>query len=717
MAGGRTLEAAIRISGELDASLRRSIDSAVERLSRMSDGSLHAGDAMSRLSDTIADQRAVLKAAQRQYAAYVVSGNESSQAAQQLADSIRELSSDLNRNESRMREAQEAAQRLANEMDDADDSAGDAGDRLDDLDRAARNSGDGFTIAKGAISGLIANGLSALIGKCAEAASSLYGLADETREFRQDMATLETAYDNVGFSAETAGDTAKSLYKIIGEEDQSIEAANNIARMTKSQQDLNDWVKITAGTMGVYQDALPVESLAEAAGETAKVGKVTGTLADALNWNKDAAKMFADVMDEDVTTAEDAFNVVLQECTSEAERQAVITDTLIALYGDAADKYNETTASIQEARGATWDYTNAAAEMGERIEPVTAAVQDGFARIFNKMLELTQGVDFQALADKVQSGFSYVIDTVIPKVMDGFQWIIDHKDPILATITGIATAFAAWQIVSIVTRVVDKIKDFGGVIQAAKAGMAAFNAVLSANPIGIIITLVAGLVAAFIYLWNNCEAFRNFWISLWENIKTLFGQAAEWISTKLSELGAFFSNVFSGIGHVITQTFSAAWNAVGSFFSWIGDKLSWLSDRIASIPVIGSLYSGAKDAIGGLFGGGEVKAYAKGGFTDGLSIAGEAGMEAVISFDPRYRSQNLSYWAKAGQMLGAADFSLSGNSGGDSYHMGGVTFAPQITVTGMADKQSIMEAIEGEYPEFLDMLEEWWSGRGKPVYG
>ena len=121
--------------------------------------------------------------------------------------------------------------------------------------------------------------------------------------------------------------------------------------------------------------------------------------------------------------------------------------------------------------------------------------------------------------------------------------------------------------------------------------------------------------------------------------------------------------------------------------------------------------------MGGLFGGGEVKAYAKGGFTDGLSIAGEAGTEAIISFDPRYRSQNLSYWAKAGQMLGASDISLSEGSSGDSYNLGGVTFAPQITVTGMADKQSIMEAIRDEYPEFLDMLEEWWNGRGKPVYG
>ena len=74
------------------------------------------------LSNTMDSQRDALRAAQRQYAAYVLSGEESSQAAQELANSIRELSSDLNRNESRMREAQEAAQRLTREMDDADGS-------------------------------------------------------------------------------------------------------------------------------------------------------------------------------------------------------------------------------------------------------------------------------------------------------------------------------------------------------------------------------------------------------------------------------------------------------------------------------------------------------------------------------------------------------------------------------------------------------------------
>lgn len=709
----RELEASIRIGGDIDSSLRSAIDRAVDALSSLDHAALNAVDAASQLTDTLSDQRATLKAAQRQYAAYVLSGEESSQAAQELADSIRALSSDLNRNESRMREAQEAAQRLTREMDDADDSFDRAGDGIDDVGDAARDTEGGFTVMKGAISGLISNGISTLIGKCTEAVSSLFNLAEETREFRQDMATLETAYDQAGFSAETAGETWKNLYAIFGEDDRAVEAANNIARMADSQQDLDKWTKITTGIWGTYQDALPVESLAEAAGETAKVGTVTGTLADALNWNSDAAKMFADVMGGDVATAEDAFNVILGECTSEAERQAVITDTLIALYGDAADKYEETAGSIMDANKATADYTVATAEMGERIEPVTASVREGFARILNKILELTQGVDFQALAGQIQSGFSYVIDTVIPNLVNGFQWVLDNKDPILAAISGIAAAFAAWKIVGIVTTVIDKIKALGGVISAVKTGMATLNAILAANPIGIVITLVAGLVAAFVYLWNNCEGFRTFWINLGETIKSVAGAFGENVRA-----------VFSGIRDAISGAFNSAREAIGSFFSWVGEKLSWLNDRIESIPVIGSLYSGAKNLIGGaadaisgwIFGGDEAKAYAKGGFTDGLSIAGEAGTEAIISFDPRYRSQNLSYWAKAGQMLGASDISLSEGSGGDSYNLGGVTFAPQITVTGMADKQSIMEAIRDEYPEFLDMLEEWFVERGRTTY-
>ena len=113
--------------------------------------------------------------------------------------------------------------------------------------------------------------------------------------------------------------------------------------------------------------------------------------------------------------------------------------------------------------------------------------------------------------------------------------------------------------------------------------------------------------------------------------------------------------------------------------------------------------------------------YATGGITDGVSIAGEDPRyphEYIISLNPAYRAQNLSYWAQAGQMLGAdvSDFSLGGNVDSTVVSIGNVSFAPNITITGNADRKTIMDAIEAEYPEFVDMLDEYLMSRGVTVY-
>jgi len=148
---------------------------------------------------------------------------------------------------------------------------------------------------------------------------------------------------------------------------------------------------------------------------------------------------------------------------------------------------------------------------------------------------------------------------------------------------------------------------------------------------------------------------------------------------------------------------------ISQVVGWVADGLNWVVDLIFG------------DTSGEVAEAAQVNGYATGGITNGLSIAGEDPNypnEYIISLNPAYRSANLSYWAEAGRMLGAdaSDFSLGGDSGGTYYDMGGVSFAPNITVHGNADRESIMEAIEAEYPEFLDMLEKWLIERGKPVY-
>lgn len=269
--------------------------------------------------------------------------------------------------------ARTAEERLKQELDACNKELEQQEDGFKGAGNAAKKSGEGFTVAKGIIANLASNAIQFAIDKLAEFVGWLGGLPEATREFRQDMATLETSFDSAGFTVEQATDTWKDLYTVFGEDDRAVEAANLIAKMADDQADLSDWVIITTGVMGEYQDSLPVEALAEAANETAKTGTVTGNLADALNWSTKAAEMFAEYMSEDVVTAEDAFNEALAECTSEEERQALITETLLELYGESANKFREASGAQMEAKEVAAENALIQAELAEAIEPVTTA--------------------------------------------------------------------------------------------------------------------------------------------------------------------------------------------------------------------------------------------------------------------------------------------------------------------------------------------------------
>ena len=141
-----------------------------------------------------------------------------------------------------------------------------------------------------------------------------------------------------------------------------------------------------------------------------------------------------------------------------------------------------------------------------------------------------------------------------------------------------------------------------------------------------------------------------------------------------------------------------------------------------------SFGSGVISKIAGLFGGGGggggVSGFATGGFTSGPSIAGEDPRyptEAVISFNPAYRSENLEYWAKAGQMLGASnesDYELL--SGGSStsvvYDLSGLSFSPQIKIEGDTDEDALIRKLRELEPEFIDFVLEALSRREGGAY-
>lgn len=187
------------------------------------------------------------------------------------------------------------------------------------------------------------------------------------------------------------------------------------------------------------------------------------------------------------------------------------------------------------------------------------------------------------------------------------------------------------------------------------------------------------------------------------------------------------TNAFIGLSDFITNVFtgnwSAAWENVKTIFANVFNAL----EGILKIPInaIIAIINGVIEGINGMgftipdwvpVVGGQafqlnipsMPYYATGGFTNGPSIAGEAGTEAVISFDSAYREENLSYWAKAGRMLGVDDTFLSslesGNSSGNPIQLE-VTYAPHIEVHGTS-KEDVIDALKEREEEFMDMLED-----------
>ena len=172
-------------------------------------------------------------------------------------------------------------------------------------------------------------------------------------------------------------------------------------------------------------------------------------------------------------------------------------------------------------------------------------------------------------------------------------------------------------------------------------------------------------------------------------------------------------------------------NAIMPILSPLLGLLQPIASVLGTIAsVIGKIVSfgaGVINSIAGLFGGGGgggASGFATGGFTSGPSIAGEDPRyptEAVISFNPAYRAQNLSYWARAGEMLGAMDEGSyepisSGSGTSVVYDLSGLSFSPTIKVDGNTDEDALIRKLRDLEPEFIDFILEALARREGGAY-
>ena len=402
-----------------------------------------------------------------------------------------------------------------------------------------------------------------------------------SREYRTEMGKLDSAFQTAGHSSEVAKQTYSDLNAVLGDTGQAVEASQHLAVLAKNEKDLGTWTDICTGIYATFGASLPIEGLTEAANETAKTGTLTGGLTDALNW---------------AGISEEKFQEKLDKCSNEQERQKLIMDTLNETYKDASDQYQETNKDVIESQKAQERLTDAFAEIGRVSEPILSAIKD-------------------KVAEMVEAAVPH-LENFIQKTKDIITWVKENGDTIdkwVGVILGAGTAIGLFLL----------ILNWGTIMAAAskaitavKTAVFAFNAVLMANPIALIVSLLAGLVVAFIYLWNNVDGFKKFWIDTWkkikeqasvawENIKKTFSNIGKWFSEKFREIQKagkdamadvkkWFSDAyksvtktFSNIGSWFRSTFQTAWKNIKSVFSgwgsFFGDLWTKIKNKFSSI--------------------------------------------------------------------------------------------------------------------------------------
>lgn len=408
---------------------------------------------------------------------------------------------------------------------------------LDDTKQKAQDTGEESESAFSKIGGAALGIGKAVIGAGASLGTAWIAAIEGTREYRTNLGMLDTAFHNSGLSSSAARQAYSDLHAVLGDGGQATEAAQHLALLADNEKELKTWTDICTGVYATFGEALPVEGLTEAANETAKVGVVTGSMADALNW---------------AGISEDEFNEKLAACTTEQERQDLIMNTLSGTYKSASDQYKETNKDIIANNKAQEKLTHAFSELGRVGEPILTAIKT-------------------KVADMVTAAVPY-LESFVQKVKDLRTWIKNNQQTIknwAAAITAAGVSVGVFLLILNWSKIMSKAAT---AIKAVRTAVLLFNSTLLANPIGLVIALVAGLVAGFVILWNNNKGFRDFFISMWAKIKSATGTAVSWIKGKFSD--------FKGALGTVRSTFDSIRKTISDKIASARDSVKKAIDRI-----------------------------------------------------------------------------------------------------------------------------------------
>ncbi len=355
---------------------------------------------------------------------------------------------------------------------------------------------------------------------------------------------------------------------------------------------------------------------------------------------------------------------------------------------------NESDESIMKAMWDTADAAEKSQLLGQQmqvlIEPLAGAIFDGVSDLMPTISNM-----MKQLAPVIKQ----VIEILVPMVNDIFKYVANF------------------------------IQEFAPVFAELAEAIFPLLADVLATLMPLFMEILSEILPPLVTILKALMPILNLLCAV---IGTALSQAIKLILPMITNLLDYFSNLIEFIVNVFTLQWGDAWKNVVNMF---GDIFKGLAQLIKAplnvvIGAINTVIAGINamkiqipDWVPGL--GGKnfalnipvIPMLASGGFTDGLSIAGEAGTEAVISFQERFRNRNIDIWEKAGKMLGVGDnYTTNGET---IITFGDIVFSPQVKIDGGGtfNEESLMEQFKKYKTEFIDFVDKELKMRAKKAYG
>lgn len=616
---------------------------------------------LEQLSKVYKAQNTILDSYKKELELIVKEQGENSAAADNMRIKIANQQAAVNKTAAELATYEKKLDEVNSGMEEGEKAAEDFGDALGDASKDAKDATEGFTVMKGVLADLAATAIKAVVqglkdlGKAAmdaweefdngvdtiikatgatgdQAKALEDSFANVSKRILADSGTIGKAMGEIstrfGFTGEQLEDTTVAFLKFA--DVTGMDAATAVADVQKAlvasgksldeYQNLLDALTVAGQKSGVSVQKV-ADGLTKYGSQTRALGYSTEQVI-ALFAQFESAGVNTEAALAGLTKATGNWQKAGKDAEIElaATIQAIRTasgetkaaEIAISAFGakagpELADairsgrfEFAEMTKAVKNAGGAVETTFEETQDAPDKLKLAVQGLKTDLAQTTNELL-----TEFAPDIEKALTSIGKTLkDDIIPAVKNAIKWIKDNKTMILTTLSSLAAGLVALNVVKIITGLVNAFKAFKAAQEGATVAQWLLNTAMNANPIGIIIAAITALVTAFTILWNKSEAFREFWIGLWEVIQEAADACIEFLVGVFTEAWEIIKDAwnaavdfFKGIWESIKKAFAAVKNFFGEIFSeaWERVKDNW--------ETVTDFFSGIWEGIKNVFGG------------------------------------------------------------------------------------------------------------------